>query len=52
VIFVTSSQDRALNRRAYALGALACIPKPFRREAVVAMIQMALASRARPAPKA
>ncbi|MFB3817159.1 MAG: PleD family two-component system response regulator [Candidatus Methylomirabilales bacterium] len=39
VIFVTSSDDPGLNRRAYALGAFACVPKPFRREALVSTIQ-------------
>ena len=41
VIFVTASADPALNRRAYAAGAVACIPKPFRREALLATINLA-----------
>jgi CheY-like chemotaxis protein len=43
VIFVTVTPDRTLNRRAYALGAFACVPKPFRREALLAVVQTALA---------
>jgi CheY-like chemotaxis protein len=45
VVFVTSSPDSTVNRRAYTLGVLGCIPKPFRREALVAMVQTALAGR-------
>lgn len=41
VIFVTASADPALNRRAYAAGAIACIPKPFRREALLATVELA-----------
>jgi len=41
VIFVTASADPTLNRRAYAAGAVACIPKPFRREALLATIDLA-----------
>lgn len=52
VIFVTSTPDRELNRRAYHLGAVACIPKPFRPAVLVAMVRMAVAHRARPAPRA
>ncbi len=43
VIFVTSTRDRALDRKAYAVGGLACIPKPFRREALLAAIHTTLA---------
>jgi CheY-like chemotaxis protein len=39
VIMLTASMDRALNRQAYAAGAHACIPKPFRREALIATIE-------------
>ncbi len=42
VIFVTASGEPALNRLAYAAGAVACIPKPFRREALIATIAVAL----------
>jgi CheY-like chemotaxis protein len=45
VVFVTSSQDPTVNHRAYALGAVGCVPKPFRREALVAMVQTALGGR-------
>ncbi len=44
VVFVTASADRALNRQAYAAGAVACLPKPFRPGPVVAIIEAALAS--------
>lgn len=47
VVFVTSTSDISLNQRAYALGAVACIPKPFRREALLATTHMALAHRDR-----
>ncbi len=46
VIFMTSSPERAFNRRAYTLGALACLAKPLRREALLAMIEVALAHHA------
>lgn len=36
VIFLTASPDMSLNRRAYALGAVACIPKPFRPTSLLA----------------
>ncbi len=52
VLFVTSTPDRDLNRRAYRLGAVACIPKPFRRGALLAMVRMALAHRTRHGPPA
>jgi two-component system response regulator RpaA len=42
VIFLTASSDLSLNRRAYGLGAVACITKPFRREALVAVVNTAL----------
>jgi CheY-like chemotaxis protein len=42
VIIVTSSPDVSLDHLAYAAGAVACIRKPFRREALVAMINVAL----------
>jgi CheY-like chemotaxis protein len=43
VIFLTAVQDDALNRLAYEAGAVACIPKPFRLEALVTVIQTAIA---------
>lgn len=42
VIFLTASPDLTLNRRAYALGAVACLTKPFRREALLAVVQTTL----------
>ncbi len=47
VVFVTVVQDPALNRLAYEAGAVACLMKPFRREALVAIIETALANAAR-----
>ena len=42
VIVLTASADVGLNRRAYALGAVACLTKPFRWEALVAVVQTTL----------
>ncbi len=42
VIFLTSGAESSLNRLAYAAGAVACIPKPFRREALLATVALAL----------
>ncbi len=39
VVMFTASNDPALTRRAYAAGAQACILKPFRREALIAVLQ-------------
>ena len=49
---LTASDDPALNRTAYAAGAHACILKPFRREALSAVIEAALTrlSRAKAPP--
>ncbi len=47
VIVLTASADLSLNRRAYAAGAVACLTKPFRRGALVAVIQTALQGVAR-----
>ena len=44
IVLLTASDDPALNRKAYAAGAHACIPKPFRREALIAVIEAALAN--------
>jgi CheY-like chemotaxis protein len=44
VIFVTAVQESGLNRLAYKAGAVACLTKPFRHEALVAVIEAALAS--------
>jgi len=49
VIFVTGVEDVELNRRAYQAGAVACITKPFRFEALVAVVDAALASAERQA---
>ncbi len=37
-----ASPDLTLNRHAYALGPVACLTKPFRREALLAVIQTTL----------
>lgn len=42
IIMLTASDDPALNRTAYTAGAHACVPKPFRREALIAVIEAAL----------
>jgi len=47
VIFLTVSSDLGLNRQAYAAGAAACLTKPFRREALLAVIQTTLKGVAR-----
>ena len=44
VIFLTISQDVTLDNLAYAAGAIACIRKPFGREALVAVINAAFKS--------
>lgn len=43
VIMLTASDDPALNRKADAAGAQACVPKPFRREGLIASLDVALA---------
>jgi CheY-like chemotaxis protein len=53
VIFVTAVLDDELNRLAYQAGAAACVTKPFRREALLAVIDAVIASAERQAkPKA
>lgn len=47
VVLLTASDDLSLNRQAYAAGAWACVPKPFRREGLIAAIQAALVSGSR-----
>ncbi len=42
VIFMTASTDRLLNQQAYAAGASACLPKPFRREGLLATVVLCL----------
>ena len=39
VIMITASDDPALNSRAYAVGAQACVPKPLRGNALIATVQ-------------
>jgi DNA-binding response OmpR family regulator len=36
---LTASEDPKLNHLAYDAGAQACVPKPFRREALIATIE-------------
>jgi len=45
VVMLTASDDPHLNREAYAAGAQACVPKPFRKEGLIAVIEAALARR-------
>jgi CheY-like chemotaxis protein len=47
VVMVTGSGDPALNRRAYAVGARACVPKPFRSQALIATLEATLSGRRR-----
>jgi CheY-like chemotaxis protein len=42
VVMLTASDDPHLNREAYAAGAQACVPKPFRKEALIATIRAVL----------
>jgi CheY-like chemotaxis protein len=42
VIFLTASPGLDLNREAYAAGAAACLTKPFRREALLAVVNTTL----------
>jgi CheY-like chemotaxis protein len=49
VIFVTAVLDGELNRLAYQAGAAACVTKPFRREALLAVIDAVIASTERQA---
>jgi CheY-like chemotaxis protein len=51
VIVVTAVQDDALNRLAYEVGALACIVKPVRLEALLGIIRTAIASAERRATR-
>ena len=53
VIVLTGGQDEAVNRRAYEVGARACLAKPFRLEAPLTILQTAIADAERQAmPKA
>ncbi len=42
VVMLTASMDPALNRTAYAAGAQACVPKPYRREGLLAAMTAAI----------
>ena len=42
VIFLTASRDLRLNREAYTAGAAACLTKPFRNEALLAVLHATL----------
>jgi CheY-like chemotaxis protein len=50
VIMLTASGDPTLNHQAYAAGAYACVPKPFRREALIATIESVRAGATRQKP--
>lgn len=52
IIMLTASDDPALNRKAYGAGAQACVPKPFRREGLIAAIEAACAGMSRQNPEA
>ncbi len=47
IVITTASDDLALNRQAYAAGAQACLTKPFRKEALVTVIEAVLAGNRR-----
>jgi len=49
-VMLTASDDPHLNREAYAAGAQACVPKPFRKDSLIAVIEAALARRPRGNP--
>lgn len=51
IIMLTASDDPALNRKAYAAGAQACVPKPFRKDGLIAAMEAALAGMPRPNPE-
>ena len=51
VIFVTAVQNDSLNRIAYEAGAMACLVKPFRPEALLTIIQAAIAGAERQAQR-
>jgi CheY-like chemotaxis protein len=39
IVMLTATEDPKLNRLAYDAGAQACVPKPFRRESLIATIE-------------
>jgi DNA-binding response OmpR family regulator len=49
IIMLTATQNPKLNGLAYAAGAQACVPKPFRREALFATIEAIRGSASRKA---
>lgn len=51
IVMLTASDDLHLNREAYAAGAQACVPKPFRKEGLIAAIEAALSGMPREKPK-
>lgn len=50
VIFVTATTDLVVNRLAYGAGGIACLTKPFRLEALLGLIDAAIASAKRAEP--
>lgn len=51
IVMLTASDDPHLNREAYAAGAQACVPKPFRQEGLIAAIEVAVSGMSREKPK-
>ncbi len=51
VVMLTATADPELNRTAYAAGAQACVPKPFRRDGLLAAISAAIACMPKERPK-
>lgn len=51
IVMLTASDDPHLNREAYAAGAQACVPKPFRKEGLIAAIEAALSGMPHEKPK-
>ncbi len=51
VVVMTASDDPHLNREAYAAGAQACVPKPFRKEGLIAAVEAALSGMLHEKPK-
>ena len=52
IVMLTAADDPALNRKAFAAGAQACVPKPFRREGLIAAIEIAVTYKPRETPPA
>ena len=51
IVMLTASDDPHLNREAYAAGAQACVPKPFRQEGLIAAIEVAVSGMPHEKPK-